>query len=410
MTSGTEIILQPYGAFLVDRSLNRFDVVNEVGAAVLLRLAVSRSLSEVLKWSTARNVACEEVERLVEGMVQRGYRIGVEDGAQPFVSFAADRSILKATRAEVEVTNRCNMRCDYCYAEVNSSRVERTAEEWIDVLSGMYDHGLRAVLFSGGEPFMHRGFISLLSWAAPRLVVEINSNGTYINDEVAATLASFDLKLVQISVDSPTAEYHDSVRGRGTHAKAVAAIRRLVAAGVPTQISTVVTSSNRGLLEAMVDFAQELGARMKGDPVTRTGFAKRISDERWEAEFAATSRDRVSSADPTEGELGFEPVCQSQVGYVAVSHHGILKPCNMREAFFEPTGGVLTELPETRWWQGFYGDTGLASLAQSARAVRGDDAERLQDEASGYLCELQLAVAAEGYGRGAPVALLPTRR
>lgn len=409
MRNGTEILLQPYGAFVVDRRLNRFDVVNEAGAAVLLRVAASRSIEKVLAWSTARGLSRDDVQRLLDGMLKRGYDIGTAD-SQPMISYVDERSILKATRAEIEVTNRCNMRCVYCYAEVNKSRVERNTEEWIEVLSGMYDHGLRAALFSGGEPFLHRGFMDILSWAAPRLVVEINTNGSYITDDLAARLASLELKLVQVSVDSPTAEYHDSVRGRGTHAKAVAAIRSLTAAGVPTQISTVVTSSNRELLKPMELFAKELGAKLKADPVTRTGFAKQISDERWASEFAASSHDRLSSADPTESALGFEPVCQSQVGYVAVSHHGILKPCNMRETFFEPTGGVLTELPESKWWLGFYGDTGLAGLAAAARAVRGQAAEELQDGASGYLCELQLAVAAKGYGRAVPVALLPTRR
>jgi pyruvate-formate lyase-activating enzyme len=404
-----EVILQPYGAFLVDRSLNRFDVVNQVGSALVLRMLAHGGVG-VAAWAASRGLDQEAATRLLEGLAARGYRLDPDDGGGAMVSFVDQRDVLKATRAEVEITNRCNLRCDYCYAEVNSSRVERTAAEWIDVLSGMVDHGLRAVLFSGGEPFMHKEFLQVLDWAAPRLVVEINSNGTYITDEVAARLATLDLKLLQISMDSPTPEYHDSVRGRGSHTKAVAAIERLAAAGVPVQVSTVVTSTNRALLPEMLEFAESLGARMKGDPVTRTGFARRISDERWEAEFAATTGDRISSADPTEGALGFEPVCQSQVGYVAVSHHGILKPCNMREQFFEPTGGVLTESVESRWWDGFYGDTGLASLAQSARMIRGAEAEDLQVAASGYLCELQLAVAAEGYGRGTPVALMPTRR
>jgi hypothetical protein len=157
-------------------------------------------------------------------------------------------------------------------------------------------------------------------------------------------------------------------------------------------------------------FIEGEGARFKGDPVTRTGFAKEIPDDRWERDFQAASKDRFATPN-ADAELGFEPLCQSQVGYVAVSHQGILKPCNMREGFFEPTGGVLLHGAETRWWQGFYGSTGLASLATAAAPVDPRRAHQLRESARGYLCELQLAVTDAGHApRPVMVDLAPPPR
>ncbi|WP_242903637.1 radical SAM protein [Actinomadura terrae] len=410
ITSACEVVLQPFGAFLVNRKRNRFDVVNKTGTGLLLALNHPMSRGDAVQWGANRGQQAGAVEALLAALQERGYVGEPTPPPGPRISFVEHPSVLKATRADVEVTNRCNLKCVYCYAEVNRSKDELSAEQWIEVLGGMYRHGLRAVLFSGGEPFLHRGFVRMLEWAAPRLVVEINSNGTYITDQIAARLAEFDIKQVQISMDSATADYHDSVRGKGSHARALSAIRKLVAMGVPTQVSAVVTSANRPLMADLAKLTVELGVRFKGDPVTRTGFARDIPDQQWEQDFAVSRDDRVASPNP-EAEIGFEPLCQSQVGYVAVSHQGILKPCNMREQFFEATGGVLLHEAATKWWDGFYGSTRLAELASTASTLDQGRAEELQRSESGYLCELQLAVADKGHRRSpVPVKLSATRQ
>jgi len=395
--STTELILQPHGAFIVDRSLNRFNVLNRAGAGIALGFIDPAPLDSALATGRAAGLSEDGVEAFVADLQAKGYLSDQPRGRASLPLLEA-RRVLKATRAEVEITNRCNLRCVYCYAEVNRSRDELSAMEWIDILSSMYGHGLRSVLFSGGEPFFHKGFLDVLEWAFPRLVVEINTNGTYVTDEIAAALGTMDLKQVQVSIDSRDPGYHDSVRGRGSHARAVQAIERLVAAGVPVQVSAVITAANKAAIADLKSYATELGARFKAEPITRTGFARDIDDSTWEEAFAASSGDRVTATSSTSPLPGFEPVCQSQVGYVAVSHQGILKPCNMREHFFEPTGSVLLEQRAARWWERFYGDTQLAGLAASATAVDDVRAEELRAEAGGYLCGLQLGVAAQGLG------------
>lgn len=390
LTDHAEVIPQPYGAFLANRRDRRFDVVNRVAAALLLRLRNPTTEEELFSWAAAKGMVAQDIEHFLDCLRQRGY-IGVPS-VRPTISFAPEASVLKAVRAEVEITNRCNLRCAYCYAEANRSKTDLSADRWIDILEGMYSHGLRAALFSGGEPFLHREFDRILSWAASRLIIEVNSNGTYISDEVAARLREYDLKLVQISVDSPSSEHHDSVRGAGSHARAVRAVERLVKHGVPTQISAVVTASNRAFMPEMVAFAARLGAQFQGNPVARTGFAREITGTRWEEDFAVSSRERHSSPNE-EAKIGFEPVCQSQVGFVAVSHQGILKPCNMRERFFEPTGTAFLVDPADAWWEKYYGQTRVARSATSVQQVslgRASDPETTSGE---YPCKLQLALA-----------------
>lgn len=383
ITQEAEVILQPFGAFLVNRSARRYDVLNRAAASILLRHVTPQSHDDFLRWvglkRIPRNTALETRELLVE----RGY-LGLPCPT-PQVSISAENGSLRATRAEIEITNRCNLRCVYCYAEANRSKVELTTAQWLEILSGMHSNGLRAVLFSGGEPFLHPGFMDILAWAGERMVIEINSNGRYISEQVSSRLAELPIKSVQISLDSAESDHHDRLRGRGSHAYAVSAITRLVEAGVPTVASAVVTSANRGQLSALREFVHSLGAVFKGDPVTRTGFAREIEPDEWSRDFAATRSDRMAE----DSELGFEPVCQSQVGYVAVSHTGSLKPCNMREAFFEPTGDLLVLGAQDRWWTRPYGESRVAASANGTLALRvnlpgGNDGH--------YVCELQKAI------------------
>lgn len=389
-----EIIPQPFGSFVSSRRLKRFDVLNRPATGLLLCLVAGSSTSGLQERGRAAGLGESDVPRLLKSLERKGYLSGSHDSTPASICYASHANVLKATRAEIEVTNRCNLHCEYCYAEVNTSKVELTDDELRALVDGMVAHGLRAVLFSGGEPFLRRGFTEFVEWAAGRLIVEINTNGAFINEERAERLACADLKTVQVSLDSATADYHDSVRGAGSHAKAARALRLLADAGVPAQASCVVTSTNRSMLPDLQAFCEDLGVRLKADPVTRTGFAREISEDRWEREFQATNADRLSASGEDAG-MGFEPVCQSQVGYVAISHHGFLKPCNMREGFFDPTGGVLIDT--SGWWKGFYGETRLAAIASSAEVPGLEEAADLKSSSSGYLCELQLAAAAAGH-------------
>lgn len=383
ISQDADIILQPYGAFLSNRNALRFDVLNRAASSVLLFHVVPRSESELVDWAQAHGMEPNAALTMRTLLLDRGY-IGTPISA-PRISSISEMSILKATRAEVEITNRCNLRCEYCYAEANRSKIELSTDEWLAILSGMYDHGLRVLLVSGGEPFLYKGIMEILAWASQRMIIEINSNGRYISKSVARELSNLPIKSVQISLDSCTSEYHDRVRGNGSHAFAVAAIENLVAAKVPVVASAVVTSANRDQLNELRDFVHSLGAIFKGDPVTRSGYAKEIEDDRWKRDFAASPLDGV-----TEGsELGFEPICQSQVGFVAVSHTGMLKPCNMREAFFEPTRDSLTASYSDTWWNRFYGESQVAHTVTQAMTET-----TIAHEASDGLCGLQRIILA----------------
>jgi MoaA/NifB/PqqE/SkfB family radical SAM enzyme len=96
--------------------------------------------------------------------------------------------------------------------------------------------------------------------------VRINTHGNFINDELADTLAEIGVARVSISVYSADPADHDSVTLiEGSHAKSLAAARRLVARGVKVNFKTPVMVQNRASYQTVRGVAAEIGATWEMD-------------------------------------------------------------------------------------------------------------------------------------------------
>jgi AdoMet-dependent heme synthase len=142
----------------------------------------------------------------------------------------------------VQVTGTwCNLRCAHCInasgpidpwlAPMDAAEVERHVE-------AAARRGAREVYFTGGEPFLHPKIFELLAHALARLPVTVLTNGTRITDGIADRLAALAAQArysleVRVSLDDPDRETNDRVRGQGAFDRALAAIVRLHARGLP---------------------------------------------------------------------------------------------------------------------------------------------------------------------------------
>jgi radical SAM protein with 4Fe4S-binding SPASM domain len=80
-----------------------------------------------------------------------------------------------------------------------------------------------------------------------KMEVTLFSNGILIPKYIAELKEVADV--IQISVDGPTAETHDAVRGPGSFAKAMRSIRMLLDAGIRTRMSTTIMMKNWGAVK-----------------------------------------------------------------------------------------------------------------------------------------------------------------
>lgn len=167
-----------------------------------------------------------------------------------------------------EVTTRCNLRCRHCYLhnELMPPSVEPEGELGTqDCLNIVEQFDKANVLFvdvvGGGEPFVRPDIMIILRHLGEkRFWTEIVTNGTLIDESIARDLANVRIKKIGVSLEGPSPEINDFIRGNGAFRKALRGINYLRDFGIPFRIQMTVNNMNYQILEDMVKFCKELHA------------------------------------------------------------------------------------------------------------------------------------------------------
>ena len=160
-------------------------------------------------------------------------------------------------------TNACNMYCKHCYRDAGcKAEEELSTAEAKKLLDEIARAGFKIMIFSGGEPLTRPDILELVAHATKLGLRSVfGTNGTLITPEMARDLKAAGAMGMGISLDSMSPAKHDTFRSYpGGWAGAVEGMKNCRAAGLPFQIHTTVMDWNEKELEAITDFAVELGA------------------------------------------------------------------------------------------------------------------------------------------------------
>ena len=158
---------------------------------------------------------------------------------------------------ELQITDRCNLRCKHCYIGDASSH-ELSADQFENILTEFGEmQGLR-VLITGGEPLLHSDF-QAINDMLPRFMVRkvLFSNGLLIT---GVLLDNLHVDEIQISIDG-LEQAHDSLRGKGSFRRAMDAITLCRGKGVEVSVSTMVHKKNLDDIARMDRLFRDLGVR-----------------------------------------------------------------------------------------------------------------------------------------------------
>jgi radical SAM protein with 4Fe4S-binding SPASM domain len=208
------------------------------------------------RWKKDRTEARREALPVLQRLCDRGILSSRARAPEP------EPESIRIANVTANLTNRCNLACTFCYNA-------RRKDEELDIQQLMdgieQSRGLLAedasFIVLGGEPLLD--LPRLLSaieraetiFSPPTM---LSTNGTLLGEHAVAQLVPRRLQ-VQVSLDSSHPDRHDAFRGRGVHAKAVAGVRRLTAAGIYTIVSMVYTRDSVADMEDYLELAQELG-------------------------------------------------------------------------------------------------------------------------------------------------------
>lgn len=172
--------------------------------------------------------------------------------------------------ALLEVTNRCNLRCRFCFARGGESADEPTTEELKRSIEDITEKcGKPTLILSGGEPTMRDDLPELAAHAkrAGCAYVQLNTNGVRLaeDEEYVRRLADAGFDFVFLQFDGTNDEIYKELRGMpllDTKLRAIELCGKY-RIGV-TLVPTVVKGVNSGNLGELVRLAAKLCPAVRG--------------------------------------------------------------------------------------------------------------------------------------------------
>ncbi len=157
----------------------------------------------------------------------------------------------------LKVTNRCNLRCPYCYgAYFDRESRDFTKEELLSLIDELHQMGTRVVDLSGGEPLLRDDISEVIDRVKTNgMFCFMNTNGILLPEKIAAVRK---LDAVTISLDGD-AKTNDTNRGEGTFKKIAEAVRTAKKEKLLVSTNTVINRNNLGSIDGIVSLAEEWG-------------------------------------------------------------------------------------------------------------------------------------------------------
>ena len=121
---------------------------------------------------------------------------------------STDKFGRKISYLRLAVTDRCNLRCQYCMPAQGINIVERqkllTYKEMYRITRVLSELGVNKVRLTGGEPFVRKDFMNFLESLSfnDRLdEINITTNGALISNHIEK-LEELKIKSINLSIDS----------------------------------------------------------------------------------------------------------------------------------------------------------------------------------------------------------------
>ena len=194
-----------------------------------------------------------------------------------------------AALANIDLTNRCNLRCPICFANANAQGYiyEPTFEQVVAMLRLLRDSrpvATRVVQFSGGEPTMHPRFLDCLAAARDMGFshIQIATNGIRFaqEEDFARRCEAAGLHDLYLQFDGVSDDAYLETRGRKLWDLKQRCIERVSETGMKIVfVPTIVKGINNDQVGPIVEYALahiETVAGISFQPVAFTG---RISTE-----------------------------------------------------------------------------------------------------------------------------------
>jgi radical SAM protein with 4Fe4S-binding SPASM domain len=269
----------------------------------------------------------------------------------------------------LEVVAACNLTCTHCFAGVLPRHHHPLTLNEMDRLFGdLAGIGSFRLGLTGGEPLLRKDLFEILDAAtAHGLHPCLTTNGLMMTEEIARELGRRELVWLNVSLEGPSAETNDAVRGPGTFAavmERLAILRR----HARFTLAFTVLRTNAHLVRQCADLAYRVGAHTAVfRPLYPVGVAREHPDLMPTfAQYTGALRDLAGMDSPSADLSGLDPfspelraesqaqvhtahVCGAGTHVCSISVQGDVSPCSFLGPGFN--GGNVRDTPFPILWR-----------------------------------------------------------
>lgn len=141
-------------------------------------------------------------------------------------------------RLLIAITNNCNLKCIHCHLSCNNSNdyFEISLSEFENIINQAKELGVWKIDLTGGEIFTHPNLFDFLDILRKnKFIVNLFTNGTLIDEEIAYRISTYDnIHKIIISFDSINESLFETIRGRkGSFRRLLNCISNLKSYNIP---------------------------------------------------------------------------------------------------------------------------------------------------------------------------------
>jgi len=152
------------------------------------------------------------------------------------------------TYLRLAVTDRCNLRCQYCMPAHGIDIVARkellTYKEMYRITRVLSELGVNKIRLTGGEPFVRKDFVNfleMLSFNDKLDEINITTNGALISKHIAK-LEELKIKTINLSIDSLSKENFAKITRRDVFDEVYKTLEDLETSALKLKLNAVVQS------------------------------------------------------------------------------------------------------------------------------------------------------------------------
>ncbi len=212
----------------------------------------------------------------------------------------------------LSVTDRCNLRCMYCWSSEHMDFLRHedilTYEEMLCLVDLAVDMGIHKVRLTGGEPFARKGLLSFIERMLqrhPHLDLRLTTNATLLTGRIRA-LRDAGVRWLNISLDTFDRARFQHITGRDMLPNVMSALEECFAQGMRIKLNAVALKGvNDDELPAFIAFARQHPVDVRFIEFMPMGSCNRWSqDNFWSAADIIEAAQRVAPLIPVDAEEG----------------------------------------------------------------------------------------------------------